>query len=450
MEGSSSSSHLLSKRDKQIEQFLVQAMKEASQQLQQPQPQQPQQPQQLQQPQQQHTTAAEGPSSKKRRVLNFALEKLMQESILLAHRYNPILKEHLAAEEQIKTAEGYAKVMLPQTSVANMSLMYKNAIDAWLDDANDKISFATTNTLLAGHLRLKDCWILHYFSFLCCYRCEADNMFSLSLTGCSTTGKTVLFENPIVGNSHSFVGETGVSRYRVGNKSLLLYSDIGLERLMRGSDGEKFKTISRSEKTVCKIHSSTEELPPVFVFLTSNQNIHKHVFASISNSNTNNEKDEDAKKYAPLFFKSKTYPSTLDLMYTQPAKIRVMEPLVSAIKNRVLEAFVRGQTPNLVLPTTSKFERIHAILGLYARILNLLCHYEPTSFYSSALVTYVLTGLIDHASLWKDTFDCNTSNATTSTIYQQLEHLINKYFVHDEKNVFLERLAAVATAAASV
>ena len=133
-------------------------------------------------------------------------------------------------------------------------------------------------------------------------------------------------------------------------------------------------------------------------------------------------------------------------MYTQPAKIRVMEPLVSAIKNRVLEAFVRGQTPNLVLPTTSKFERIHAILGLYARILNLLCHYEPTSFYSSALVTYVLTGLIDHASLWKDTFDCNTSNATTSTIYQQLEHLINKYFVHDEKNVFLERLAAAIAA----
>ena len=151
-------------------------------------------------------------------------------------------------------------------------------------------------------------------------------MFSLSLTGCSTTGKTVLFENPIMGNSHSFVGETGVSRYRVGNKSLLLYSDIALERLMRGSDGEKFKTISRGEKTVCKIHSSTEELPPVFVFLTSNQNIHKHVFASMSN-NSNNSKSQDEKKenakkaYAPLFFKSKTYPSTLDLMYTQPAKM---------------------------------------------------------------------------------------------------------------------------------
>ena len=432
----------MSKRDKQIEAFLMQAMTEAEGVLQQQQQQQPK-----------HD---ERPSSKKRRILNFAQEKLMQESMLLAHRYNPILKEHLAAEEQFKVAEGYAKVTLPTSDVADMALMYQNAVNTWLD-SNDKVSFATTNTIMAGQLQLKDCWILHYFAFLCCYRCEGDNLFSLAVTGCSTTRKTVLFENPIMANSHSFVGESGVSRYRVGNKSLLLYSDIALERFMKGSDCEKFKTISRSEKTVCKIHSSTEELPPVFVFLTSNQNIHRHVFGKVQVS--------DKEKLAPLFFKSKSHPSTLDLMYTQPAKIKMMAPLVSAIKNWVLEAFVSGQTKEkLVLPTTSKFERIHAILGLYRRILNLLLHYEPVHFYSSALVTYVLTGLIDHASLWQSTMlqqsnsnkqatttatatatsaTATATSATATSISTQLEHVIDKYFGADkilEKNVFLKRL----------
>ena len=164
-------------------------------------------------------------------------------------------------------AADYKKITLPATDMHSMALLYQEAIKTWLD--SEKVSFQTTNVPVAGKLSLKDCFVLHFFSFLCCYRCEWDNCFVLAVTGCSTNGKTVLFENPIMRNAHSFIGEVGVGRYTVGSKSLLLYSDIALEHLLKGNDGEKFKTLARTERTTCKIHSHTEEvqLPLILLLL---------------------------------------------------------------------------------------------------------------------------------------------------------------------------------------
>ena len=170
----------------------------------------------------------------------------------------PHFKEHFAAQMQMGLAADYKKITLPATDMHSMALLYQEAINTWLD--SEKVSFQTTNVRLAGKLSLKDCFVLHFFSFLCCYRCEWDNCFVLAVTGCSTSGKTVLFENPIMRNAHSFIGEVGVGRYTVGSKSLLLYSDIALEHLLKGNDGEKFKTLARTERTTCKIHSHTEEV----------------------------------------------------------------------------------------------------------------------------------------------------------------------------------------------
>ena len=86
-------------------------------------------------------------------------------------------------------------------------------------------------------------------------------------------------------------------------------------------------------------------------------------------------------------------------------KTRTMEPLMLAIKKRVLEAFASSPPSGLVLPISSKFQRIHAVLGLYVRVFNLLSEHSPEDFHSVALPSYVLTGLIDHAGAMQDMLD---------------------------------------------
>ena len=329
-------------------------------------------------------------------------------------------------------AADYKKITLPATDMHSMALLYQEAINTWLD--SEKVSFQTTNVRLAGKLSLKDCFVLHFFSFLCCYRYEGDNYFVLAVTSFSTSGKTVLFENTIMRNAHSFIGEVGVGRYTVGSKSLLLYSDIALEHLLKGNDGEKFKTLARTERTTCKIHSHTEEVPPVFLFVTSNQNVHPHSFSRIgdedvgrpdvgsaaASTNTNTAAKTStgsvaaaAKQNASLF-RAKLFPSSMDSLFSAQ-KTRTMEPLMLAIKNRILEAFVSSPPSGLVLPISSKFQRIHAVLGLYVRVFNLLSEHSPEDFHSVALPSYVLTGLIDHAGAMQDILDGDSKSTAEAS-----------------------------------
>ena len=369
------------------------------------------------------------PNTCSKRVLDAAQETLLQHSLLMSHKYGPIVTQHFSNQMQMEVAADYATIVLPATDMHTMALLYQEAINTWLD--SDKISFQTTDVQLAGKLSLKDCFVLHFFSFLCCYRCEADNCFVLAVTGCSTSGKTVLFENPIMRNAHSFVGEVGVGRYTVGSKSLLLYSDIAVEKLLKGNDGEKFKTLARTERTTCKIHSHTEEVPPVFLFVTSNQNFHRHSFSprtappaegddaasttSIAAAAAAGSKP--SKQTAFLFQRGgggpRVFPSSMDTLFGAQ-KARTMEPLVLAIKNRVLEAFVSSPPAGLVLPTSSKFQRIHAVLGLYVRVFNLLSEHNLEDFHSVALPSYVLTGLIDNARAMHELLNGEVDSNSTS------------------------------------
>ena len=457
------SSAILSKKDKKVEEFIHQAVRDAR-------------------VSDASLTNHTDPNTSNKRVLDAAKETMARTSIIIADRYGELMTKHFSNQLQMEVAADYAKITLPASDTHSMALLYQEAINTWLD--SDKVSFQTTNLQLAGKLSLRDCFVLHFFSFLCCYRCEGDNMFVLAVTGCSTSGKTVLFENPVMRNAHSFLSEIGVGRYTVGSKSLLLYSDIALERLLKGNDSEKFKTLARTERTTCKIHSNTEEIPPVFLFVTSNQNVHRHLFPRTSQHPQQQEEEAAAPEAGPSTGRSfrgagkqqtafsfekgggpRVFSSSMDFLFGAP-KARVMEPLVLAIKNRVLEAFVSSPPDGLVLPTSSKFQRIHAALGLYVRVFNLLSQHSLEDFHSVALPTYVLTGLIDHArpmhellnndgeeeeveeeieesqSMSSTSSTTNTTTTTLSSMADLLRGLIDKYFSTDPytHSLFVSRL----------
>jgi len=157
--------------------------------------------------------------------------KLAEKSIILAHRFNPLLKEYVASKEQ--------KIM------------------------NDK--FAIINILTNR-------------------RQPGDNMLQLLITGCNSCGKTMIFENPLLGVSHMVTTEKGVSGFNFEAKSTMLLHDVNLTNLIKSSDCDRLKAIARGEPVPAKTHGSVQTVPSVFTVITSNQRLFTHTFLTLEKS----------------------------------------------------------------------------------------------------------------------------------------------------------------------
>ena len=305
----------------------------------------------------------------KQELLDLADDRLSGLSILMNHKFGNILKQHLVLKEETKAAKNFSHIYLPLPDLKKMSIMYKKCFNSWVD--SPFVNYVAYNKLLLGALSEKDCLILHLFAFLTCYRAKGDNLYAVCISGCSTAGKTMLFENPILANGHQHVAEAGVGRWIVGKRSVLCYHDIPLDRLVRGADGEKFKTICRSERSTCKIFGSTSVLPPLFVFITSNQNIQTHQIVKRTSTKS-------------FFFSTSKYEqqtSKLNSIFSAK-KQEQMKESICAVKSRVIEAFV-SQRPILDqanIPTSGNFSRQNAILGMFERVIVILEKHDTNSF----------------------------------------------------------------------
>jgi hypothetical protein len=71
------------------------------------------------------------------------------------------------------------------------------------------------------------------------------------------------------------------------------------------------------------------------------------------------------------------------------------EETVNAIKNRFLECHIRRRPENRMkqFKRLGTFKRIHFVLAMFTRIVDLLEKYKPADFYSEAVYFYALSGL---------------------------------------------------------
>jgi hypothetical protein len=311
-------------------------------------------------------------------LCNLAEEKMAEVGILVNHKFSGILKEYITLLQEKKRSRLYSSIALPTPDLTQSSLHYRDCFEAWTN--SPFVSYKTSNILQLGRLSPKDCLLLHVFTFLTCNRVKGDNLFAICFSGASTVGKTTLWENPLYENAHSYVSEQGVGRWSVKKKNILFYHDINVNSLIRGKDSEKFKTISRTEVTVCKVFGKTEILPPLFVCLTSNMRVHSHQFVKEASKNS--------------FEKYINFKSQLQL----PSSKSEAAEIVDAVQNRILECFVykRPVLDVSKLPKTGNFSRMNAILGMYCNVMGILEKHTLDSFFSVALLTYVLTGLVDN------------------------------------------------------
>ena len=185
--------------------------------------------------------------------------------------------------------------------------------------------------------------------------------------------------------------DEGVGRFVTGSKNLLLLHDCDLKILYSGGDAPKFKAIARTETVTAKIHSTTANVPPLFIMVTSNQRLLKHVFPGKNNSPIKEIYESDVQSGAGNASSSS-------------GNKRQHEENANATKMRYLELFVRSPPPLDItqLPTCGTFSRENFIFGVKDRILEILSKYNKSDFHSPFLYLYALSGLVKNCNYMPD------------------------------------------------
>ena len=318
-----------------------------------------------------------------------AKKRITGMSVTLSHRVQPLVQLMLEQKLAQNMDKSFSTIQVIEPPIFDMAKKYRRCFNTWID-ASNCVSFKATNVRLLGKVNVKDVYILTFFTFLTCRRAKNDNILQLGMVGSSTVGKSTLFESCLNAGSHVTTNESGVGRYQVNNKPLLMFQDVSIRTLAMSKDTEKIKTIARTEPTVTKIHSTTYTLPPLFLFYSSNERLMSHKF---------DNPPPDKKNFCRL------YPSQVN----SPGKKQVSDELLLAVQNRFIEAFVREAPPlnQADLPQSGGFQQTHAILGMFKRVIGLMHHYQPTDFYSPVLIQYVLQGLCANCKLHTEVMNCN-------------------------------------------
>lgn len=342
-----------------------------------------------------------------------AKRKITNLSATLSHKVQPIVNLLLEQKMTSNFDKLFSTVATFEPDMCDMATRYRKCFNIWVDD-DVHVSFKATNKQLLGKISEKDLYILTFFSFLTCKRTKYDNMLQLGLVGCSTSGKSTLFEACLMEGSHVTTNESGVGRFQVGNKPVLMFHDVNIRTLAISKDTEKIKTIARTEPTVTKIHSTVYTLSPLFLFYSSNERLMSHKFPG-----------PPSRPHMYRFYHSQV---------DQVGKKRVSEESLLAIQNRFIEAFVSHPPPLQTsdLPQSGGFQRIHAILGLFERIINLLLKYSPADFYSPVTVQYVTSGLVTNVGLYNKIFSTNVD--------EQVKQLVMKFIQPQQQDALLAQI----------
>lgn len=306
-------------------------------------------------------------------------------SVILANKYKSLLRNIISIKEEDHLNNLYCHVRATADDPKEMALKYSNCFDAFVD-ATDCVSFKAENQGYLKNVEAKDYFVMAYFAMVTNRRQKNDNLLQLVCSGVNSSGKTTLFENPLQDVCHNFSTEKGVGRFATSAKSTLLIHDCDLAILFCGSDKDRLKAIARTENVTAKTQGSTMSVPPLFLFVTSNQHLMTHTFGTGGNSSS-------------LLGKRQQYPSDVSF-----GSLRNSEADREAVKNRYVECYVRKRPvmPADALPAHGNFGRLHCIVGLYGRVLATLARYERSDFKSPYLFLYVLCGLAKHLDLMLD------------------------------------------------
>lgn len=307
--------------------------------------------------------------------------------IIFQTKWATPLKQYILQQKNLSSKLEYVTVPKTKTSIIVMAGKFNRAYHSWTSNT-DCVSFSMPLEI-ATKLSTRDLFTLHFYVFSTCIRQYNDGMMGLACTGISSSGKSTLFENPLLSSAYNYCSDKGVGRFHVEDKNSILAHDFDIDNLVFGKDADKFRAISRAEVVKVKIHSSEKNLPAVFLFITANQRITDHVFEDEDKSNIANYFDGNLKQKRKVY-----YPS--QLMPPAGSKRKKKDGSVEAMQFRFIEAFCRKR-PYIDardLPEAGTiFNRWHLIFGLFRSIMDILDKHCIEDFPHKMLYKYVYFSL---------------------------------------------------------
>ena len=111
-----------------------------------------------------------------------ATKKLNDCSVVLAHKYKPILKDFLALKEQEELVLQYSVIKAQQRDDADLANKYHACFNAFLN-ATEDVSIKAIDNDLIKNIDIKDAFILTFYSFATAQRQESDNLAQLAICG---------------------------------------------------------------------------------------------------------------------------------------------------------------------------------------------------------------------------------------------------------------------------
>ena len=332
--------------------------------------------------------------------------KLADTSIILAHRFSPLLKQYVANKEQKLLNEKFAVIKSKKTSTEEMAENYRICFNTWINAKEDVHLKVSKPADQLGKISIDHAFTLIFFSFLTNRRQPGDNMLQLVISGLNSCGKTMIFENPLLEVAHMVTTEKGVSRFNFDAKSTMLMHDVNLTNLVKSADCDRLKAIARGEPVPTKTRGSVQTVPSVFSIITSNQHLFTHTFPIIGKS----------RKSFENVFKSDIGPTT-----------NIHPSDIAAVQARYLEAFVRSrpEIEERFIPKSENFQRKHAIMGLFAQVVDILCLYEKKDYKSEYYYLYPIGGLCKQLHLMPE--------ESNKELMEKLFFLMNRYDLDEEQ-----------------
>jgi len=332
--------------------------------------------------------------------------KLADTSIILAHRFSPLLKQYVANKEQKLLNEKFAVIKSKKTCTEEMAENYRVCFNTWINAKEDVHLKVSKPADQLGKISIDHAFTLIFFSFLTNRRQPGDNMLQLVISGLNSCGKTMIFENPLLEVAHMVTTEKGVSRFNFDAKSTMLMHDVNLTNLVKSADCDRLKAIARGEPVPTKTRGSVQTVPSVFSIITSNQHLFTHTFPIIGKS----------RKSFENVFKSDIGPTT-----------NIHPSDIAAVQARYLEAFVRSrpEIEERFIPKSENFQRKHAIMGLFAQVVDILCLYEKKDYKSEYYYLYPIGGLCKQLHLMPE--------ESNKELRENLFFLMNRYELDEEQ-----------------
>lgn len=122
----------------------------------------------------------------KQMLMETARAQLTALSPVICNKLLPLVIKQLFEEHEKRVAASFGRIIVARTPTSDMAKMYRAAFSQWTD--SPFVSYVAGNTDLLGKLTAKECFVLHVYSFMGCFRSKSDNCYAVGITGETSVG----------------------------------------------------------------------------------------------------------------------------------------------------------------------------------------------------------------------------------------------------------------------